>query len=201
MKAHRGVLAADKVRMSLQCMATCSPCFPSHQAPEWAERMMKALFAARREGSHCAGWSVRRRRAGRSPAISTFILVTIPSSAYIFKVDGCISKAGRSRAVVARLEENLLLNYAPLPRKSAVLLREFRIRTRQEMTTGTVKFFNSIKGFGFIEPEDGSKDAFVHISAVERAGLSSLSEGQKVSYELQRGQNGKTSAENLSLIE
>ena len=69
------------------------------------------------------------------------------------------------------------------------------------MTTGTVKFFNSIKGFGFIEPEDGSKDAFVHISAVERAGLSSLSEGQKVSYELQRGQNGKTSAENLSLIE
>jgi CspA family cold shock protein len=52
------------------------------------------------------------------------------------------------------------------------------------MTTGTVKFFNPIKGFGFIEPEDGSKDAFVHISAVERAGLSSLSEGQKVSYEL-----------------
>jgi CspA family cold shock protein len=53
------------------------------------------------------------------------------------------------------------------------------------MTIGTVKFFNAIKGFGFIEPEDGSKDAFVHISAVERAGLSSLSEGQKVSYELQ----------------
>ncbi len=69
------------------------------------------------------------------------------------------------------------------------------------MTTGTVKFFNPIKGFGFIEPEDGSKDAFVHISAVERAGLSSLSEGQKVSYELQTGQNGKTSAENLSVIE
>ena len=69
------------------------------------------------------------------------------------------------------------------------------------MTTGTVKFFNPIKGFGFIEPEDGSKDAFVHISAVERAGLSSLSEGQKVSYELQPGQNGKSSAENLSVIE
>ncbi len=69
------------------------------------------------------------------------------------------------------------------------------------MTTGTVKFFNAIKGFGFIEPEDGSKDAFVHISAVERAGLSSLSEGQKVSYELQPGQNGKSSAENLSVIE
>ena len=71
----------------------------------------------------------------------------------------------------------------------------------RHMTTGTVKFFNAIKGFGFIEPEDGSKDAFVHISAVERAGLSSLSEGQKVSYELQPGQNGKSSAENLSIIE
>ncbi len=69
------------------------------------------------------------------------------------------------------------------------------------MTIGTVKFFNAIKGFGFIEPEDGSKDAFVHISAVERAGLSSRSEGQKVSYELQPGQNGKSSAENLSIVE
>ncbi len=69
------------------------------------------------------------------------------------------------------------------------------------MATGTVKWFNPAKGFGFIEPEDGSKDAFVHISAVERAGLSSLAEGQKVSYELQTGQNGKTSAENLSVIE
>jgi CspA family cold shock protein len=69
------------------------------------------------------------------------------------------------------------------------------------MTTGTVKFFNPTRGFGFIQPEDGSKDAFVHISAVERAGLGSLSEGQKVSYELQAGQNGKTSAENLSIIE
>ncbi len=69
------------------------------------------------------------------------------------------------------------------------------------MTTGTVKWFNPVKGFGFIEPEDGSKDAFVHISAVERAGLSSLSEGQKVTYELQPGQHGKSSAENLSVIE
>lgn len=69
------------------------------------------------------------------------------------------------------------------------------------MTTGTVKFFNSAKGFGFIEPEDGSKDAFVHISAVERAGLSTLNEGQKVSYELQAGQNGKSSAENLSVVD
>ncbi len=69
------------------------------------------------------------------------------------------------------------------------------------MPTGTVKWFNAAKGYGFIEPEDGSKDAFVHISAVERAGLSTLNEGQKVSFELQSGQNGKTSAENLSVIE
>ncbi len=69
------------------------------------------------------------------------------------------------------------------------------------MATGTVKWFNPAKGYGFIEPEDGSKDAFVHISAVERAGLGSLREGQKISYELQAGQNGKSSAENLSVIE
>lgn len=69
------------------------------------------------------------------------------------------------------------------------------------MATGTVKWFNPAKGFGFIEPEDGSKDAFVHISAVERAGLSTLNEGQKVSYELQSGQNGKSSAENLSIVD
>ena len=69
------------------------------------------------------------------------------------------------------------------------------------MPTGTVKWFNPVKGYGFIEPQDGSKDAFVHISAVERAGLSSLSEGQNVEYELQRGQNGKSSAENLKIVE
>ena len=67
------------------------------------------------------------------------------------------------------------------------------------MTTGTVKWFNPTKGFGFIEPEDGSKDVFVHISAVERAGLSTLNEGQKVTFELQAGQNGRSSAENLSV--
>ncbi len=69
------------------------------------------------------------------------------------------------------------------------------------MATGTVKWFNPTKGFGFIEPEDGSADAFVHISAVERAGLSTLNEGQKVSYELEPRQNGKSSAENLSIVE
>ncbi|MEN8196506.1 MAG: cold-shock protein [Pseudomonadota bacterium] len=69
------------------------------------------------------------------------------------------------------------------------------------MATGTVKWFNPAKGFGFIQPDDGSNDAFVHISAVERAGLGTLDEGQKVSYELQPGQNGKSSAENLSIVD
>ena len=67
------------------------------------------------------------------------------------------------------------------------------------MKTGTVKWFNNQKGFGFIAPETGSQDVFVHISAVERAGLSTLNEGQKVSYELATNK-GKTSAANLKLL-
>jgi len=65
------------------------------------------------------------------------------------------------------------------------------------MSTGTVKWFNSTKGFGFIQPEDGSADVFVHISAVERAGMGNLSEGQKLSFELERGRTGKMAAVNL----
>ena len=65
------------------------------------------------------------------------------------------------------------------------------------MAIGTVKWFNSQKGYGFIAPDDGSKDAFVHISAVERAGLRSLREGQKVQYDLVPGRNGKSAADNL----
>ena len=68
------------------------------------------------------------------------------------------------------------------------------------MTTGTVKFFNTTRGYGFITPDDGSKDIFVHISAVERAGYDSLSEGQRVQYEIVRGTNGKSSAENLKIV-
>ena len=75
------------------------------------------------------------------------------------------------------------------------------MKENETMTTGTVKWFNPVKGYGFITPDDGSKDAFVHISAVERAGLAGLNEGQQVEYELQRGQNGKTSAENLKVAD
>ncbi len=69
------------------------------------------------------------------------------------------------------------------------------------MAKGTVKWFDSVKGFGFIQPEDGTKDAFVHISAVEQAGESSLREGQKVSFELVPGRNGRTAAENLVVLD
>jgi CspA family cold shock protein len=65
------------------------------------------------------------------------------------------------------------------------------------MPIGTVKFFNQSKGYGFIQPEDGGQDAFVHITAVERAGMSTLSENQKVSYDLEQDQRGKTKAVNL----
>jgi CspA family cold shock protein len=65
------------------------------------------------------------------------------------------------------------------------------------MTTGTVKWFNPTKGYGFIAPEDGGKDIFVHISAVQKAGLRNLNEGQKLDFELEQQQNGRTAAINL----
>ena len=69
------------------------------------------------------------------------------------------------------------------------------------MTTGTVKWFNAGKGFGFIQPDDGSTDVFVHISAVERAGFDTLREGQKVSFDIVAdGRTGKSAAENLRAV-
>ncbi len=70
------------------------------------------------------------------------------------------------------------------------------------MNTGTVKFFNTQKGFGFIEPDNGEKDAFVHITALERAGISTLTEGQKVSYDTAvDAKNGKTSVDKIELVD
>lgn len=66
--------------------------------------------------------------------------------------------------------------------------------------TGTVKFFNTTKGYGFISPDNGEKDAFVHISAVQRSGLQGLFEGDKVTFELQTGRDGKESATNLAVV-
>ncbi len=68
------------------------------------------------------------------------------------------------------------------------------------MPTGTVKWFNTTKGFGFIAPDDGGKDVFVHISAVERAGMTGLADNQKVSYELQAGRDGRESASDLQAL-
>jgi cold shock protein len=68
------------------------------------------------------------------------------------------------------------------------------------MATGTVKWFNGQKGYGFVQPDEGGADVFVHTSAVERAGMSGLREGQKLSYDLERGRNGKSSAVNLRAL-
>ena len=69
------------------------------------------------------------------------------------------------------------------------------------MQTGIVKWFNATKGYGFIQPEDGGADVFVHISAVERAGMASLNEGQRVGFEVEEQQNGRTAAVNLQRTE
>jgi cold shock protein len=73
------------------------------------------------------------------------------------------------------------------------------LKRRPDMATGTVKFFNSQKGFGFIQPQDGGKDVFVHISAVERAGMSNLNEGQKLTYDVV-SERGKLAAANLQAV-
>jgi cold shock protein len=97
---------------------------------------------------------------------------------------------------------------APGPRERGVRSRVVArlpgvdsLRTKDTfLKTGTVKWFNPTKGYGFIQPDGGGADAFVHISAVERAGYDSLSEGQRVQYELVQGRNGKSSAENLKIV-
>ena len=78
-------------------------------------------------------------------------------------------------------------------------LRRAANRKTNAMITGTVKFFNSTKGFGFIAPESGGKDVFVHISAVERAGLTGLDDNQKVTFDVESGRDGRESAANLAL--
>ena len=69
------------------------------------------------------------------------------------------------------------------------------------MATGTVKWFNPRKGYGFIEPEEGDNDVFVHISAVQKSGLDKLTEGQKIEYDLEEQKNGKSAAENIKVVE
>ena len=71
---------------------------------------------------------------------------------------------------------------------------------RKRMATGTVKWFNSTKGYGFIQPDDGGNDVFVHVTAVQAAGLQGLDDNQKVTYELEEGRNGKDNATNIALV-
>jgi CspA family cold shock protein len=80
--------------------------------------------------------------------------------------------------------------------------RMLRAATAKEtdMATGTVKWFNSTKGYGFIQPDAGGKDVFLHVSALERAGLNAIADGQKVSYELESGRDGRTSAGSITLV-
>jgi cold shock protein len=99
------------------------------------------------------------------------------------------------QAPAANLPIRLVFRY----KRKAAVVGPFGGRVPKDalMATGTVKFFNTSKGFGFIEPSDGGKDVFVHISAVERAGLSSLNEGDKVSFEVV-SERGKLAASNLA---
>jgi CspA family cold shock protein len=78
-------------------------------------------------------------------------------------------------------------------------MRHIKFDRNYSMSNGTIKWFNATKGFGFIQPDDGTNDVFVHISDVERAGISALREGDKLTYDVQRGQQGKMSACNLKL--
>jgi CspA family cold shock protein len=86
------------------------------------------------------------------------------------------------------------------------LMRRAQFRTasrhhlEDNMPTGTVKWFNSTKGYGFIQPDDGSKDVFLHVSALEQAGLGPVGEGQKLTYEVERGRDGKTAAANVRAV-
>ncbi len=86
------------------------------------------------------------------------------------------------------------------PNGPGPVLEPFQLK-RVIMPTGIVKWFNSSKGFGFIQPDDGGKDVFVHVSAVESAGLHSLNEGQKVQYEVVPSRDGKFAAENLAVVD
>ncbi len=98
------------------------------------------------------------------------------------------------RAIERRTCSRTVLKFDP---SLASGRRQFSFLEGKTMAIGTVKWFNPQKGYGFIQPDDGSQDVFVHISAVERSGIGNLHEGQKISFDLERGDRGKTSAVNL----
>jgi CspA family cold shock protein len=98
------------------------------------------------------------------------------------------------------LAARLLTGHAFDPGPTRAAASRGRDRKETDTATGTVKWFNSTKGFGFIQPDAGGKDVFLHVSALERAGLNSIADGQKVSYELESGRDGRTSAGSIALV-
>jgi CspA family cold shock protein len=120
-----------------------------------------------------------------------------PLSQPIFLQEGRKTPSGIGRGPIARAAW-LPVNYDWLNSASLLSCKLHHYR-RLEMARGTVKWFNPTKGYGFIQPQGGGKDVFVHISAVERAGLSTLNEGQQVEFE-EVANRGKTSAENLKVV-
>src|SRR6266851_6743025 len=120
-------------------------------------------------------------------------IVKISTAAYVLAVDSggsSASPSSRSSAGPASVPCRDLTRHPALD-DGRVVSKE------RAMASGTVKWFNAQKGYGFIQPEDGSKDVFVHISAVERSGIGNLREGQRLSYDIERGQQGRTSAVDL----
>jgi CspA family cold shock protein len=142
-----------------------------------------------------------RRRAGREPCSCRIFAILFPGNWILAVPAACVTAAGlhpRSRAPPFRIIHQNPACGADCSDASSS--NPYRDETEERtMSKGTVKWFNATKGYGFIKPADGIQDVFVHISAVERAGLSTLNENQAVEYELVTGRNGKASAENLKV--
>jgi cold shock protein len=144
---------------------------------------------------HSNCWAISILKPFKSASLLPGHLAKLHNSAiYIHRVSAERIGLGRESGLADDLLQNPISN-----RRCSRAATRIPVEGRQtHMATGTVKWFNSQKGFGFIQPDDGGKDVFVHISAVERAGMHGLNEGQKISYEvIADRKTGKSSAQNL----
>src|SRR6266511_741199 len=160
---------------------------------------LRSLYRVSDQAERCSSARARMGPTNISPANRDFSCGM--RERYPSTLDRVFGRTTWPRREITRLTDD------PLPKisNSSVALwrgQDTRItKGKAPMNTGTVKWFNSQKGFGFIEPENGGKDVFVHISAVERAGMSTLNEGQKVSFEVVADRRtGKSAAENLRAV-